>query len=115
MVCAADVMDVLGGEVGVLDADFSFADTDGIGSHWWAVVGCDGSSGGALMLLLGIDWTVAEFMTSCQLELGSRNLHHIPSSLTSFIFRQRLRKTASILFRSSIIPISSFALVGFAA
>ena len=50
-----------------------------------------------------------------QLAFGSRNLHHTPSSRTSFIFRHRLRKTASILFRRSIMLVSSFAFVGLAA
>lgn len=50
-----------------------------------------------------------------QLELGSRNLHHTPSSTTSFIRRQRLRKTPSIRFRKSMMPASSLARVGLAA
>lgn len=50
-----------------------------------------------------------------QLVYGSRNLQYTPSSKTSFIFRQRLRNTANMRFRSSIMPASSFALVGFAA
>jgi len=90
------------------------------------------------MLLLGIEATGCECSTSLygmsasltlrqavdmvlwvlhrtQLAFGSRNLHHTPSSLTPFIFRHRLRKTLSILFLKSIMPISSFALVGLAA
>lgn len=50
-----------------------------------------------------------------QLAFGSRNLHQTPSSRTSFILRQRFKKTPSIRFRKSIIPISSLALVGLAA
>lgn len=50
-----------------------------------------------------------------QLAFGSKNLHHTPSSRTSFILRQRLRNTVSIRLRRSMIPASSFALVGFAA
>ena len=38
-----------------------------------------------------------------QLAFGSRNLHHTPSSRTSFILRQRFRKTPSIRFRNSMI------------
>lgn len=50
-----------------------------------------------------------------QLALGSRNLHHTPSSLISFIFLHRFRKTLSILFLKSIMLVSSFAFVGLAA
>ena len=50
-----------------------------------------------------------------QLAFGSRNLHHTPSSRTSFIFRHRFKKTASILLRRSIMLVSSFAFVGLAA
>ena len=41
----------------VFDADFSLAEVDGIGSHWWAGVGFEGSRGGAFRLLFGIEAT----------------------------------------------------------
>lgn len=41
----------------VLDADLSRAEEEGIGSHWWAGVGFEGSRGGAFILLLGIEAT----------------------------------------------------------
>jgi len=48
----------------VLDADFSFADDEGTGSQLWAGVGLEGSSGGAFILLFGIDATGCECNTS---------------------------------------------------
>jgi hypothetical protein len=50
-----------------------------------------------------------------QLVCGSRNRQKTPSSMISFMARQRFRKTASIRFLNSIMPASSFALVGRAA
>lgn len=50
-----------------------------------------------------------------QLTFGSKKRHHTPSSRISFMRRQRFRNTASMRFRSSMIAVSSFALVGFAA
>lgn len=49
-----------------------------------------------------------------QLTLGSRNLHQTPSSRTSCILLHRLRKTASMRLRNSIMPTSSFAFIGLA-
>ena len=64
MVCAAveGRAALAGGEDGVpdedvRDCDLSLADGLGMGSHWWAGVGFEGSKGGAFMLLLGIDAT----------------------------------------------------------
>ena len=62
-------MDWLGGEDGVpleevLDADLSLAEDAGTGNHWCAGVGLEGSSGGAFIMLLGIDATGAECKTS---------------------------------------------------
>lgn len=54
-----------------------------------------------------------QFLT--QLAFGSRNLHQTPSSRTSFILRHRFKKTPSIRFRRSMMPISSLAFVGLAA
>lgn len=117
----------------VLETDRSLADVDGIGSHWWAGVGLEGSSGGALIIFFGIEATGCECRTSfyehelaglnksylllspTQLAFGSRNLHHTPSSRTSLIFLQRFRNMVSIRFRRSMIPTSSLALVGLAA
>ena len=48
----------------VLDADLSFAEEDGTGSHWCAGVGFDGFRGGAFKLLFGIEATGCEFNTS---------------------------------------------------
>jgi hypothetical protein len=50
-----------------------------------------------------------------QLVCGSRNRQKTPSSMTSFMARQRFRKTANMRFLNSIMPASSFALVGRAA
>ena len=47
-----------------MEFDLSFADVDGTGSHWCAGVGFAGSSGGAFMLLLGIEATGCEWRTS---------------------------------------------------
>ena len=48
----------------VFEADLSFAVDAGTGSHWCAVVGFEGSNGGAFILLLGMDMTGAEWRTS---------------------------------------------------
>lgn len=48
----------------VLEADFSLAEDAGMGSHWCAGVGLDGSRGGAFMMLFGIDATGCECSTS---------------------------------------------------
>lgn len=71
MVCAAAdaIMDCAGGEIGVpvedvLETERSLAEAEGTGSHWCAGVGLDESSGGAFMILLGIDATGWECKTS---------------------------------------------------
>lgn len=111
--------------------DLSLAEDEGMGSHAWAELGFAGSRGGAFKLFLGTEETGCACRTSfcrsvrtirygtqvelTQLEFGSRNLHQTPSSTTSFILRHRFRKTASIRFRWSMMPTSSFAFVGLAA
>ena len=111
---------------------FSLDEEAGIGRYACAGVGLAGSSGGAFRLFFGIDETGCECKTSfwihlhqfclfkkgtvlTQLTLGSRNLHQTPSSRISFILRHLFRNTASMRLRSSIIVVSSFAFVGFAA
>ena len=76
----------------------------------------DRSTGQDLVLVklsAGVEFAVWEQPT--QLVWGSRKRQKTPSSMTSFMARQRFRKTANMRFLSSIIPASSFALVGRAA
>jgi hypothetical protein len=69
----------------------------------------------ALKNMVSIDAFGQRLARDTQLVWGSRNLQKTPSSNTSFMRRHLLRKMASMRFRSSMTPASSFAFVGFAA
>lgn len=81
-------MECVGGDCGVpvaevFDDVFSLAEEAGTGSHWCAGVGLVVSSGGAFIILLGIDATGGECSTSfwpfSQRGLGWRDTMFVPS------------------------------------